>query len=115
MKLGTLLAGVKLRQPLPRSLDALEIAGLEYDSRRVEQGFLFFAFAGARADGRQFARDAMARGAVAVVSDQSRPDDFEGPWIEVDHGRRALSAASRTFYHHPDQRVHFTGVTGTNG
>jgi UDP-N-acetylmuramoyl-L-alanyl-D-glutamate--2,6-diaminopimelate ligase len=115
MKLGTLLAGVKLRQPLPRSLDAVEVAGLEYDSRRVEPGFLFFAFAGARADGRQFARDAMAKGAVAIVSDMPRPDDFDGPWIEVDHGRRALSAASRTFYHNPDKRVHFTGVTGTNG
>lgn len=115
MKLGTLLAGVKLRQPLPRSLDAVDVEGLEYDSRRVEPGFLFFAFSGARADGRQFARDAMAKGAVAIVSDMPRPDDFDAPWIEVDHGRRALSAASRTFYRNPDKRVHFTGVTGTNG
>ena len=109
------MAGVKLRQPLPRSLEAVEVAGLEYDSRRVEPGFLFFAFAGARADGREFARDAMAKGAVGIVSDLPRPEDFDGPWLEVDHGRRALSAASRTFYRNPDKRVHFTGITGTNG
>ena len=81
----------------------------------MEQGFLFFAFSGARADGRQFASDVMAKGAVAIVSDMPRPEDFDGPWIEVDHGRRALSAASRTFYRNPDKRVHFTGITGTNG
>lgn len=115
MKLSTLLAGVRLKQPLPPSLDSLEITGLEYDSRRVEKGFLFFAFAGAKASGADFARDAMARGAAGIVSDLPRPDDFCGPWIEVEHGRRALSAASRTFYHHPDRRVHFTGITGTNG
>jgi UDP-N-acetylmuramoyl-L-alanyl-D-glutamate--2,6-diaminopimelate ligase len=115
MKLGTLLAGVQLRQPLSEVHAQLEIAGLEYDSRRVERGFLFFAFEGARDDGRRFAEDALARGAVAVVSDSPRPPQFQGPWIEVEHGRRAMSAASRAFYNHPDQRVHFTGVTGTNG
>lgn len=115
MKLSTLLAGVRLRKPLPQSLESLEVTGLEYDSRRVEKGYLFFAFAGARANGGDFARDAMTHGAVGIVSELPKPADFTGPWIEVDHGRRALSVASRTFYHHPDRRVHFTGITGTNG
>lgn len=115
MKLGALLAGVRLRERLPHSLELVEVAGLEYDSRRVEKGYLFFAFAGAKATGADFARDVMTRGAVAVVSEMPRPVDFEGPWIQVEHGRRALSAASRAFYHHPDKRVHFTGITGTNG
>ena len=115
MTLGALLAGVRLRRPLTRALESLEIKGLEYDSRRVERGFLFFAFAGARSDGRDFASAAMERGAVAIVSESAAPEGFDGPWIEVEHGRRALSAASRTFYHHPDRRVHFTGITGTNG
>lgn len=115
MILSTLLAGVRLRRPLPRVLGTLEITGLEYDSRRVEPGFLFFAFAGARSDGREFAQSAIDRGALAVVSEQPAPEDFAGPWIEVEHGRRALSAASRVFYHNPDRRVHFTGITGTNG
>jgi UDP-N-acetylmuramoyl-L-alanyl-D-glutamate--2,6-diaminopimelate ligase len=115
MKLGTLLAGVKLRQPLSYAHEDLEVTGLEYDSRRIESGNLFFAFEGAHADGRKFAQAALERGAVAVVSDSPRPMGFQGPWIEVEHARRAMSAASRAFYNYPDQRVHFTGVTGTNG
>ncbi len=115
MILSSLLAGVRLRRPLPRVLENLEIKGLEYDSRRVEPGFLFFAFAGARSDGREFAQSAIDRGAVAVVSELPAPEGFDAPWIEVEHGRRALSAASRVFYHNPDRRVHFTGITGTNG
>jgi UDP-N-acetylmuramoyl-L-alanyl-D-glutamate--2,6-diaminopimelate ligase len=76
---------------------------------------LFFAFQGARAEGRRFAQQALERGAVAVVSEQPPLEDFAGIWIQVEHGRQALSAAARAFYNHPDQRVHFTGITGTNG
>ncbi|MEO8100472.1 MAG: UDP-N-acetylmuramoyl-L-alanyl-D-glutamate--2,6-diaminopimelate ligase [Acidobacteriota bacterium] len=115
MTLNALLAGVRLRQSLSPELGSVEVAGLEYDSRKVEPGFVFFAFSGSRTDGARFAEQAMARGAVAVVSDSPKPVDFNGPWIEVEHGRRALSAASRAFYRNPDQRVHFTGITGTNG
>ena len=115
MKLGTLLTGVRLRQPLSYMQKDLDVSGLEYDSRLIESGFLFFAFEGAHEDGRRFAQDALSRGAVAVVSDSPRPEGFQGPWIEVEHARRAMSAVSRAFYHHPDKRVHFTGITGTNG
>jgi len=115
MKLSELLAGVALREALTPELAALEVTGLDYDSRRVEKGFLFFAFAGSRVDGRRFAQDALARGALAVVSELPRPVDFAGAWIEVEHGRRALAAAANTFYQHPDGRVLFTGITGTNG
>jgi UDP-N-acetylmuramoyl-L-alanyl-D-glutamate--2,6-diaminopimelate ligase len=88
---------------------------LEYDSRRVEAGFLFFAFAGAHADGRQFAQAAAAKGAVAVVSELPAPEGFPGTWIEAEHGRQALALASRNFYGQPDDRLFLTGVTGTNG
>ena len=115
MKLGTLLAGVGLLQPLSARHRDLDVTGIEYDSRRIESGYLFFAFEGANEDGRRFAQDALSRGAVAVVSDSQRPIGFQGPWIEVEHARRAMSAASRAFYDHPDKRVHFTGITGTNG
>lgn len=115
MTLGAVLAGAGPLRPIPPGIAALEVAGLDYDSRRVEKGFLFFAFQGARAEGRRFAQQAVARGAVAVVSDQPPLEDFTGNWIQVAHGRRALSAAARTFYHLPDARVKFTGITGTNG
>ena len=115
MTLRDLLEGVALRKELPSAAAGLPVTGLEYDSRRVEKGFVFFAFEGARVDGQRFAPQALEQGACAVVSEGPRPYDFSGPWIEVEHGRRALAAASRTFYHRPDERVHFTGITGTNG
>ena len=115
MILREVFRGVKLRGELPPGLAEAPVAGLEYDSRRVEKGFLFFAFAGSRVDGRRFAREAAARGACGIVSDLPRPADFSGPWIEVEHGRHALAVASRNFYAHPDERVFFTGITGTNG
>lgn len=115
MKLSELLAGVALREALAPELSELEAAGLEYDSRRAAKGFVFFAFAGARVDGRRFAQEAIGRGAIAVVSELPRPADFSAPWIQVEHGREALAIAARNFYHRPDERILFTGITGTNG
>src|ERR1017187_1560897 len=98
MTLGEILAGVRLRAPLSPLLSQLEVQGLDYDSRRVQPGFLFFAFPGSRADGRQFAQDAAGRGAVAGASES-----------------HALALAARNFYRHPDERIALTGITGTNG
>jgi UDP-N-acetylmuramoyl-L-alanyl-D-glutamate--2,6-diaminopimelate ligase len=56
MKLGEILSGIRLRHPAPEGLASVDIAGLEYDSRRVREGYLFFAFPGSRADGREFAK-----------------------------------------------------------
>jgi len=115
MILEEVLAGVTLRGGWTPEIARRDVAGLAYDSRKVEKDFLFFAFAGSRVDGTGFAQEAMARGARAVVSELPRPAGFEGTWIEAEHGRRALAAAARNFYGHPDERVHFTGITGTNG
>lgn len=115
MKLAAILNGVKLRAALSKKLGKKEVTGLEYDSRRVEAGFLFFAFAGAHADGREFAQQAIAKGAVAVVSELHAPEGFQGTWIQCEHGRQALAIASKNFYQRPDERLMLTGVTGTNG
>src|SRR5947209_20028824 len=109
MTLEQVLAKVPLRTELTPELRSKTVTGIEYDSRLVQPGYLFFAFRGAKTDGRKFAQEALDKGAVAVVS------DAEGPWITVEHGRKALALASRTFYGEPDQRLCVTGITGTNG
>src|SRR3954447_3994008 len=114
MTLREVLSGVKLRGEFIEGGDR-QVAGLAYDSRRLLKDFVFFAFPGSRVDGRQFAQDALARGASAVVSELPRPEDFSGPWIQVEHGREALAIAAGNFYARPDERVFFTGITGTNG
>jgi UDP-N-acetylmuramoyl-L-alanyl-D-glutamate--2,6-diaminopimelate ligase len=115
MTVAEILQGVRLRTALPANLGERQISGLDYDSRRVKAGFLFFAFPGAHADGRQFAQAASEEGAVAVVSELAPPQPFQGSWIEVEHGRQALALAARNFYGNPDERLGLTGVTGTNG
>jgi len=116
MTLGDMLSGVRLKQAIPPELAGVNVGGLDYDSRRVGEGFLFFAFPGSRADGRQFAEDALAHGAVAVVSESEAPGGaWAGRWIQVEHGRQALAWAARNYYGKPDERLGLTGITGTNG
>ncbi|MCX6628570.1 MAG: Mur ligase domain-containing protein, partial [Candidatus Solibacter sp.] len=95
MNLGEILSGVALLQPLAPELAQAPVAAIEFDSRRVSSQSLFFAFPGSKVDGRQFAADALARGALAVVCESPAPPDFAGRWIQVAHGRRALSLAAR--------------------
>ena len=115
MTLGEALADVRLKRPLAPKLAGAVITGLDYDSRRVQPGFLFFAFPGSRADGRAFAQDALARGAVAVASESELPEPLAARWVRVEHGRHALALAARNFYGKPDERIGLTGITGTNG
>lgn len=111
MRLRDLLPGVAL----PKAAGGIEIRGIAYDSRKVEPGCLFFAFPGARTDGRAYAAEAIGRGAAAVASESAKPDGFPGEWIRVPHGRRALALAARLFLGKPDERLAITGITGTNG
>jgi UDP-N-acetylmuramoyl-L-alanyl-D-glutamate--2,6-diaminopimelate ligase len=115
MKLGQLLEDVAATSPVPAGVRELEALGLEYDSRRVQPGCVFFAFPGAKADGRRFAADAVGKGAVAVVCESPAPEGLSTLWIQVNHGREALARMSRTFYGKPDEALKLTGLTGTNG
>lgn len=115
MTVSEVLSGVGLKQPLAPELAAKEVSGLDYDSRHVEPGFLFFAFCGALLDGRAFAPSALERGALAVAGESEAPAEFADRWIQVEHGRQALALASRNFYQKPDERLGLTGITGTNG
>ena len=59
---------------LPGETAQQQVAGVAADSRRVQPGFVFVAVRGEKADGHAFARDAVARGALAVVAE--RPVDL---------------------------------------
>jgi UDP-N-acetylmuramoyl-L-alanyl-D-glutamate--2,6-diaminopimelate ligase len=92
------------------------VSGVEYDSRRVQPGCVFVAMRGETSDGNQFIDQAIAAGAVAVVTDSSLEKPREGAaWAVVPHGRRALARLSANFYKRPAERIAVTGITGTNG
>ncbi len=111
MTLNELLAGVPQTAPPPPAL----VSGLQYDSRLLRAGEVFFAFAGARVDGHRFIPEAVAKGAAAVVSERPAEAGFPRPWVQVPHPRQALALAALNYYGHPDRRLRLTGVTGTNG
>jgi len=92
------------------------VAGVEYDSRRVRPGTVFVAMKGETSDGNRFINQAIAAGAVAIVTDS--PAEAPRPavaWAQVVHGRRALARLSANFYKRPAERIANTGITGTNG
>jgi UDP-N-acetylmuramyl-tripeptide synthetase len=115
MTLREVLDGVPQLSEIPVEVASASVDGLAYDSRKVKPGFVFFAFPGSHVDGRKFASDALAAGALAIVSELSSPEAFPGCWIQVRHGRQALATAAGNFYGHPDRRLGLTGITGTNG
>jgi UDP-N-acetylmuramoyl-L-alanyl-D-glutamate--2,6-diaminopimelate ligase len=90
------------------------ISGIAYDSRSVLPGQVFVALKGVRADGTTFARQAVERGAVAVIADQPLTD-IGAPVVQVTDARLALAELSAEFHGHPSERMRVVGITGTNG
>src|SRR6266851_5602684 len=92
------------------------IGGLEYDSRRIKAGDVFVAMHGESSDGNKFIDQAIAAGAVAIVTDSATEKPHpDVAWAQVPHGRRALARLSANFYKKPAERLAITGITGTNG
>jgi UDP-N-acetylmuramoyl-L-alanyl-D-glutamate--2,6-diaminopimelate ligase len=92
------------------------VRGLEYDSRKVQPGDVFFAMRGETYDGNRFIDQAIAAGAVAIVTDslEEKPRP-EVAWAQAAHARRVLARLSANFYQRPAERLAMTGITGTNG
>src|SRR3989338_5872353 len=100
-----------------------DITGIAYDSRKVRPGCLFVAVAGSKADGHTFLREAVERGAVALVTEKpvtaNLLDALPVPGgltrIVVPSSRKALACLSSRFYGEPSKYLTFIGITGTNG
>jgi len=97
----------------PAALGDAEVLGLTADSRAVKPGFIFFALAGAKADGMVFADKALSAGALLVVGDRRAPAAIASHYQRVDDARAALSHAAALFY--PRQPEKIVAVTGTSG
>ncbi len=91
------------------------VTGIAYDSRAVTPGAVFVALKGQHADGVSFAKQAIERGAAAIVSEQPAPPDVHLPWAIVEDARRALAVLAAAFYRDPSGEMRVVGITGTNG
>ncbi|HUK56720.1 MAG TPA: UDP-N-acetylmuramoyl-L-alanyl-D-glutamate--2,6-diaminopimelate ligase [Nitrospiria bacterium] len=95
-----------------------EIRHVVSDSRQARPGSLFVAIRGRHSDGHAFLKEAIERGAAAVVTESPAiPPALKGevPVIQVRDARVALARLAEEFYGHPSSRLRVVGVTGTNG
>jgi UDP-N-acetylmuramoyl-L-alanyl-D-glutamate--2,6-diaminopimelate ligase len=91
----------------------VDVVALAYDNRAVKPGTLFFCVPGFTRDGHDFAPDAVARGAAALVV--QRTLGLGVPELVVEDVRAAMAVAAARLFGDPTARLPVVGVTGTNG
>jgi UDP-N-acetylmuramoyl-L-alanyl-D-glutamate--2,6-diaminopimelate ligase len=113
-RLGQLLHGLTEVAPA----EDRTITGLASDSREVTRGALFFACPGSHTNGAEHIESAIARGAEAVVVEQSlyqHAARHPVPILPVFSAVSCAGAVANRFYGQPSQALRVIGVTGTNG
>ena len=113
MKVNTLLK--RLRDGKLTGDGTTEVKGVTHDSRLVRSGCVFAAIPGESVHGVEFVDDAIASGAVAVLSDRRRPKRIDVPWIKVKNVRPAMARAAWILAGNPQKKLRMIAVTGTNG
>ena len=91
------------------------INGIEHDSRKVKPGNLFVCMEGAHVDGHNFISQAVAKGAIAVLTARQNFQSDKIPAIIVPDMLKALAVIVPYFYDYPSRNFRVIGVTGTNG
>ena len=117
MRLDEVIRGIAITDR--RGRFDTEVTSITADSRRVTKGALFVAVKGLEHDGHRFIKDAVAKGAKAVLSEywpeDVDSDDVRPAVVLVPSSRRALALAAANYYSQPSRRLLVAGVTGTNG
>src|SRR3954453_15152267 len=96
-----------------RDAPPVEVTALAYDNQLVTPGTLFFCVPGFTRDGHDFAPDAIARGAAALVV--QRPLGLGVPEVLVSNVRAAMAPAAAALNGDPTATLRAVGITGTNG
>lgn len=92
------------------------IEKIAFDSREVEPGSLFIAIKGEKSDGHLYIGEAIERGAVAIIAEESPATSYKEIVIAITpNSRKALATAATTFYDNPSHDVKVVAITGTNG
>lgn len=118
MRLTELLRDAGVTGRAQASTSDIEVTGIAVDSGRIVPGCLFVALPGRRSHGAAFASEAIAAGAVAILTDDAGArmvDHLSIPVIVTEDPRRLLGSLSITLWNHPAERLAVLAVTGTNG
>lgn len=94
----------------------LDISSISFDSRKVENGTLFFAVRGTQVDGHNYIEKAIEKGALAIVCEELPANLNKAvTYIKVDNSAYVLGVSASNFFDNPSKKLKLTGVTGTNG
>jgi UDP-N-acetylmuramoyl-L-alanyl-D-glutamate--2,6-diaminopimelate ligase len=99
-----------------KEIAGLGLTGLASDSRKVKPGYLFAALSGTKTDGARFVKDAVARGAVAVLGAPALADEVSAlgvRFIADENPRAGLAHLASLFFTGQPEIV--AAVTGTKG
>ena len=111
MKLKELLHGLDVLEL--HADEALDITGVQYDSRQVTSGDLFVAISGFQTDGHKYIPKALENGASCVVCEKKPEAGIA--YVLVSDARAALAALGANWFGHPADDLCVVGITGTNG
>jgi len=92
-----------------------EVNEIRYDNRKVSKGDVFVCIKGTKADGHDFAEDALKRGAAVIICERKLELPGEYTEIIIEDGRKALALISANFFGNPSEKIKILGITGTNG
>ncbi len=95
--------------------ERIEISGATNDSRKVRPGWLFVAVSGTVDDGHRYIKQALAAGAVAVVSEKNLELPFAIACLRVSDAYAAAAGVAEVLYDFPARKLELIGITGTNG
>lgn len=113
MKLEKLLEHIAYRRL--QGTGDVEVKNIINDSRKVEQGSLFFCIKGAVTDGHKYVPEVVEKGATVLVVQ----DPVEAPphvtVIQVEDTRYAMALISAAYFDYPANEMKIIGITGTKG
>ena len=94
-----------------------DITSIAIHSEKVSKNSLFVALKGEKEDGHSFLKEAVKRGAEALLVEEVSqiPMDFKGLILKTEDGRGSLSLLLNELYDFPSRKLFTVGVTGTNG
>lgn len=92
------------------------VKGIAFDSRKIEEGYLFVAIKGLTVDGHDYISMAIEKGAAIIVAEDLPKDRLDQVvWVKVSDSANALGIIASNFYDNPSRKLKLVGITGTNG
>ena len=113
MKLEKVLEGIEYE--LVKGNFDIEITGLYYDSRKIEEGSLFYCMEGTSVDGHDYIQSAIEKGARVIVISKDVEIGEDVTVIKIKDARRMLSLIAINYYDDPSKDLTTIAITGTKG